>query len=669
MGGLCTFMSQATNLITPAVVGTPAYYQVYVHERQTGAIELISVANDGTKGNAYSWDPSISGDGRFVAFRSISTNLIPADANRTGANLNGWDIFVRDRVAGTTERISVASDGTEAINGISQEPIITPDGRYVTFESTATNLVPGGTGQRHIYVHDRLSGTTELLSIATDGTPGNGLSGYDKDISADARYVGFRSLASNLVPGDTNGTEDIILRDRGPAVGIGGMTTTSGSCQFMVAGWATFAGVLLVAAEDPPDDGASTAVEMGGELVGASIAYRPELADIFIRLRLKSLPSVRGPSIDPDPLIFPPGALAPGIAGLPGVIYGFSLETDVRYEVRAGRANGPDPFSVPPQFTLYRCAPLCVQTTVLKGGLGTTGDEVVVAIPLQALGVAQGGALSNLRAFTAMENEGTTPLDEMLLSGATIPVHTVSLGIAPAGTQEAEVGFDTTATLANGNFSGILDGRRSSGDYDVWARACLGTVCGPAASSAVTIDPACVPTPVQLDAVVSRKEHGPANPFDLTLPLTGSPGIECRSGGASNQHTLVFTFANPLTSVGGASVTGGTGTVSSSAIGSNTRQYFVNLESVTNAQIITVTLANVNDAAGQVSAAVPISMAVLLGDTTGNGNVNSSDIGQAKGNSGQSASAANFKADVTVNGTINSSDIGTIKAQSGTALP
>ncbi len=183
--------------------------------------------------------------------------------------------------------------------------------------------------------------------------------------------------------------------------------------------------------------------------------------------------------------------------------------------------------------------------------------------------------------------------------------------------------------------------------------------------------PGCVGTtlPVQLNSVVSRKDHGPGNPFDLTLPLTGSPAVECRSGGASNQHTLVFTFADPLTSVSGASVTNGTGTVSSSAIGADTHQYVVNLENVTDAQVITVTLADVNDDAGHISAAVPISMAVLLGDTTANGTVNSSDIGEAKANSGQPTNADNFKTDVTVNGTVNSSDIGTIKAQSGAALP
>ena len=93
---------------------------------------------------------------------------------------------------------------------------------------------------------------------------------------------------------------------------------------------------------------------------------------------------------------------------------------------------------------------------------------------------------------------------------------------------------------------------------------------------------------VQLSSVVSRKIHGTAGTFDINLPLTGSPGIECRSGGASNTYTMVFTFASPLTSVSSASVTSGTGSVVSSSIGTNAHQYIVNLTSVTNAQHFTV---------------------------------------------------------------------------------
>ena len=175
---------------------------------------------------------------------------------------------------------------------------------------------------------------------------------------------------------------------------------------------------------------------------------------------------------------------------------------------------------------------------------------------------------------------------------------------------------------------------------------------------------------VELLSVVSSKVHGSEGPSEVELPLTGSPGIECRTGGANGDHTLIYAFANALTSVGGASVTSGTGSISGSAIDSNdARNYIVNLTGVPNAQTITVSLANVNDSAGNSSASVSASMGVLLGDTTSNGSVNSSDISQTKAQSGQAVTATNFRQDVTVNGSINSSDISLVKSKSGTALP
>ena len=174
---------------------------------------------------------------------------------------------------------------------------------------------------------------------------------------------------------------------------------------------------------------------------------------------------------------------------------------------------------------------------------------------------------------------------------------------------------------------------------------------------------------LKLSSAVSRKTHGSAGTFDIDLPLTGPQGIECRSGGTNSDYTIVFSFANPLTSVGGASVTSGTGTVSSSAIGSDAHQYIVNLTGVANAQVITVSLTNVNDAAGNFSSTVSASMGVLLGDTSSDGVVNSADITQTRRQSGNVADSSNFREDVTLDGVINSADITLVRRQSGTALP
>jgi hypothetical protein len=163
-------------------------------------------------------------------------------------------------------------------------------------------------------------------------------------------------------------------------------------------------------------------------------------------------------------------------------------------------------------------------------------------------------------------------------------------------------------------------------------------------------------------SAVSRKTHGPAGVFDIPLPLTGTPGVECRSGGANSDYQVVVTFAAPVT-VSSATSTGGT--VANTSANGNT--VTVNLTGVPNAQTINITLVNVNS--GSTSGNVAIPMSLLVGDTTGNRAVNASDVGEAKANSGQNTNSANFRTDVTVNGTINSSDIGLIKQNSGTQLP
>ena len=168
-----------------------------------------------------------------------------------------------------------------------------------------------------------------------------------------------------------------------------------------------------------------------------------------------------------------------------------------------------------------------------------------------------------------------------------------------------------------------------------------------------------VPTPTQ---VVSRKMHGGAGTFDVNLPLSGSAGIECRAGQGvnANNHQVVVSFAVPVTFTS-ASVTSGVGTVSGTSTAGN--DITINLTGVANAQTIGVTLSDVDNAGN-----VVIPMSLLLGDTTGNGSVNSTDVSQTKAQSGSTASMSNFRTDVTVSGSINSSDVSTVKSKSGTAL-
>ncbi len=167
--------------------------------------------------------------------------------------------------------------------------------------------------------------------------------------------------------------------------------------------------------------------------------------------------------------------------------------------------------------------------------------------------------------------------------------------------------------------------------------------------------------PCTLAAVsaVSRKFHGSIpTPFDIPLPFSTTPGIECRSGGPNGEYQIVVNFATPIT-LNGATVSAGMVTSATA----NGNSITINLANVPNAQTVTVNLMGVSDGSQMADIAAP--MGVLLGDTTANGSVNSSDVGEAKTNSGQTTNAQNFRTDVTVNGAINSSDVGVIKAQSG----
>jgi hypothetical protein len=177
----------------------------------------------------------------------------------------------------------------------------------------------------------------------------------------------------------------------------------------------------------------------------------------------------------------------------------------------------------------------------------------------------------------------------------------------------------------------------------------------------------CCANPVPLLGVVSRKKHGNSGTFDVGLPLTGNPGIECRTGGANGNHKIVFVFANPITAVGGASANHGS--VSSRMAGADPHEYVVNLTGIPNRQVTTLTLTGITDTAGNTTPSLAVPIAALLGDTNADRTVNSADITQTKSQSGKAISGKNFREDLNVDGSINSADITTVKNKSGTGLP
>ena len=224
-GRYVAFLSVATNLVPG---DTNACEDIFVRDFSSGTTERVSVDSNGVQGDAASVGPTISGDGRYVVFESLASNLVAGDTN-------GFrDIFVRDRLSGTTERVNVDSGGAQA-NGVSSGASISPDARYVTFMSEGSNLVPGDTNATgDVFVHDRSTGTTQRVSVSNGGAQGNHFSGYGT-ISADGRLVAFASVATNLVPGDTNNGYDVFVRDLVSAttervsVATGGAQANSGA--------------------------------------------------------------------------------------------------------------------------------------------------------------------------------------------------------------------------------------------------------------------------------------------------------------------------------------------------------------------------------------------------------------------------------------------------------
>jgi len=390
-GRWLAFASDATNLV---VGDTNSQRDVFVRDLPRHTTERISMRPDGSEvpalgGNSElsrGFGSSMSADGRYVVFNSNSMFLIPNDSNHQSS-----DWFVRDRVAGRTMRVSVASDGTDRAIPSTANAAITPDGRFVVFR-TAENLVPadngvcpdslGGETDNDVYVHDMRTGATDLISQSSGGAHGS-VSALDTpdgcqdsggaSISDDGRLVVFTSTASNLVPSDTNRIEDVFLRDRGRQLGVDGWVASEPSAL-------------------PPPPSATCVQDVclpppPGRLAGARAVIRPALRDLYV--------DVAVPSLTAD-------------------LYGVDLTAHgVQYEVRMQRG----------EFKVFRRTADSVWFFVasVTGGYGTIGNDVVAAVPLNVLGVARGEEIRDVTAFSGLGSVTTgvlRVLDELRLRGS-----------------------------------------------------------------------------------------------------------------------------------------------------------------------------------------------------------------------------------------------------------
>lgn len=284
-GRYVAFVSGASGVVSGY---DPRYYDIFIRDRATGQASLVSVGLGGLRPNGYSFSPVVSADGRYVAFLSGASNLVANDTNSdTDAfvrdrllgvtervSVSSWegqanqgamlywldmsadgryvaflssssnlvagerggysDLYVRDRLLGRTERVSVDPSGGAQDGGVGQEFALSRDGRYVAFLSSSSNLVAGDLNHAtDAFVRDRLTGITELLSVSSDGAQGDAHSQGVYDVSDDGRYVLFGSEATNLVPDDTNGECDGFVRDRELGTTERVATPPDGGCSWM----------------------------------------------------------------------------------------------------------------------------------------------------------------------------------------------------------------------------------------------------------------------------------------------------------------------------------------------------------------------------------------------------------------------------------------------------
>ena len=205
-GQYLVFQSKADNLLGYNNDLNGIESDIFVRDISGETLELVSASTSRPQGQGNSYYPSISDDGKYIAFESWQQVLVSNDTNQVP------DIFVRDRETGVTTRVSVSSTGEQA-NAQCQRPEISGNGRYIVFESTADNLVDGDTnGSRDIFVHDRETGETERVSVSSSGEQADGICEASA-ISADGRYVIFFSMASNLVPNDTGWSREDFVHD------------------------------------------------------------------------------------------------------------------------------------------------------------------------------------------------------------------------------------------------------------------------------------------------------------------------------------------------------------------------------------------------------------------------------------------------------------------------
>lgn len=387
-GRFVSFSSSATNLVEEDFItcapsryegGVRSCWNVYVHDIRKSETELISVGRDGGAGDEASGYHSgaINDSGRYVLFLSWASNLVPANPPASAASR----AYVRDRKMARTERVSVSSTGTmiDANSSVS----VSDDGRYVYSNSfgcphdhplhssicedqhrlsgysNGWGRYDRATGQREIFVGDR--------HCNEGGDRGGGF------VAGNGRYTAYTSGCKDTQVGDRNDSVDVFFSDLGPhTTGARSLSSPRLASRSSAPG----AGVKI---SDAVGDAAGA---LGADLIGARVIERPELDDLYIKIDLQRLQTT------------------PLLAGGTPLLYGLELIVEGRaYEVRVASGSLTSPLD--PVFGLFSCDEVCEEIATLKGGFGTVGENVVVSVPLHALGAERGETIGDVRVFSA----------------------------------------------------------------------------------------------------------------------------------------------------------------------------------------------------------------------------------------------------------------------------
>ncbi|HWC12969.1 MAG TPA: hypothetical protein VG929_00045, partial [Actinomycetota bacterium] len=509
-GRFIAFHSDSNNLVPNDTNGRD---DVFVFDRESGTTERVSLSWNGGEANNSSNRASISADGRFVAFASHATNLVP---NGATANIFPFDIYVRDRQRRTTELISASSAGEVGNHG-SETPRISPDGRYVVFTSIASNLVRGDNNCpptitnlarcKDVFVHDRQLVRTERVSLGNGEVEGDGTSSVGS-MTPDASTVAFFGSSTNLVPNKTDTDPDVFVRTRGLPLDSVDLRLGSAGNRARVTGGAVFSGGLL--SQSPIRQ--LLIQDSGIEIQQAQLYFHPEEEDLLFRWRLNgvlTMPSPRGP--------------------VPFQYLGFSFTTPIgRYEIRIQehpRLDLPSTRIFATRAELYRCNGDCVHVGDLAGSFGTTGAEARATVPVKTLGLAEGDALTGLRAYAALGHRAagdTGRVQGVDLPATELPRVEAALAVGSPGASAHDVVF-SSVSLARGRFDATLD--VPPAPYRVWVRSCFALTCAL--------------RPIDVDAPESSPE--PTESADPTSSPTVSAEPDPTEDPAPDTTSLTFT--------------------------------------------------------------------------------------------------------------------------------